>query len=70
MTTQKLILRLYLKITNRHRADIEKALILFVNLQMIEVSTPGINRRRFLAYNLQSMYSKRYDRPLQCLTAL
>ena len=29
MTTQKLILRLYLKITNRHRADIEKALILF-----------------------------------------
>ena len=32
---------------------------------MIDVLTPGINGRRFLAYILQSMYSKRCDSPLQ-----
>ena len=65
MTTQKLILKLYFI---SHIAK-EKGLIVLGKLQMIDALTPGIDGRCFLAYNLESMYSERCDRPLRCLTA-
>ena len=55
-----------LYITYRCRVHFDTFL---VNLQLINVLTPGMDGRRFLAYSLQSMYIKRCDRPLQCLTA-
>ena len=60
MTTQKLIVRFYFIA----HIDKEWALIVLVNLQLIDVLTPGIVGRNFLAYNLQSMYGKRCDRHL------
>ena len=66
MTTQTLILRVYF-LTHIGK---QKELIILSKLQIIVVLTPGIVADRFLAYNLQSMYRKRCDRPLQCLTAL
>ena len=63
MTTQTLNIRLYFM------EDLakEKGLIVLGKLQMIDVLTPGIDGRRFLAYNLQSIHSKRCDKLLQSL---
>ena len=59
MTTQALILGLYFIChISQH-----KGLIVLCKLQMIVVLTLGIIAGRFGAYNLQSMHSKRCDRP-------
>ena len=63
MTTHTVILRLHF-ITHISQ---QKGLIVLVKLQIIFVLTPGIGGGLFLAYNLQSIHSKRCDKLLQSL---
>ena len=63
MTTHTLISGLYFLKQISH----EKELIVLVKLQIIVVLTTAIVAVRFLAYNLQSIHSMRYDKLLQSL---
>ena len=56
-----------LYITYSQREDFDTFCSTF---KIIDVLILGIVSRCFLAYNLQSMFSKRCERDLQCLTAL